>query len=92
MSSDEEAVGRPGRPAGANGSPSPAPSDARNHSGENHSPAGAGGDQIDEDDDADLFGSEGEDGDSVNLEYKLPWEPQDARRTLIDSPAVTTGP
>lgn len=72
MSSDEETVRRPGRPEGANGSPSPAPSDARNDSGaENQSPTRAGGDQMDEDDDADLFGSEGEDGGSVNFEYEI---------------------
>ncbi|KAJ5151843.1 hypothetical protein N7492_010138 [Penicillium capsulatum] len=68
MSSDEEAVRRPGRSAGANGSP--APSDDGNESGtENHSPAGAGGgDQMEEDDDADLFGSEGEEGGLENLD------------------------
>lgn len=61
MSSDEEAVRRPGR----NAAQSPVPSDG------DKSPLGAG-DQMDEDDDADLFGSDGGGSDAGldNDEYE----------------------
>lgn len=58
-SSDEDAVRRPGRGAAPNGRQTPPESDAENN------PL----DQMDEDDDADLFGSDGEDGGLDNLEY-----------------------
>ncbi|KAJ5698434.1 hypothetical protein N7462_000439 [Penicillium macrosclerotiorum] len=60
-SSDEEAVRRPGRGAAQ----SPAPSDAGNDSGAENFGAG---DQMDEDDDADLFGSDGSDGGFDNVD------------------------
>lgn len=66
-SSDEEAVRRPGRGAGANGPQTPAPSGNDSGAG-NNSPFGAGGDQMDEDDDADLFGSDGSEGGLDNVE------------------------
>lgn len=49
MSSDEEDVRRPGR----NAAQSPVPSDGEK------SPFGDNGDRMEEDDDADLFGSDG---------------------------------
>lgn len=68
-SSDEDAVGRPGRGAAPNGIQNLVESDAANDSGvENKSPFGAGADQM-EDDDADLFGSDGSDGGLGNIEY-----------------------
>ncbi|CAL5873507.1 uncharacterized protein PFLUO_LOCUS7787 [Penicillium psychrofluorescens] len=57
-SSDEDAVRRPGRGAAPNGRQTPPESDAENN------PL----DQMDEDDDADLFGSDGEDGGLDNLD------------------------
>lgn len=67
MSSDEEAVRRSGRATSANGLQSPAPSD--NDSGPGgQSPHGAD-DQMDEDNDADLFGSDGSEGGFDNIEY-----------------------
>lgn len=63
--SDEEAVRRPGR-AGASHQ-SPAPSD--NDSGADNKDL-FGDDQMDEDNDADLFGSDGEDGGADN-EYGI---------------------
>ncbi|KAJ6103147.1 hypothetical protein N7486_005574 [Penicillium sp. IBT 16267x] len=62
-SSDEEAVRRPGR---SNGVQSPAHSDAHDSGDENKSPYGAGNDNLDEDDDADLFGSDGDDNGVEN--------------------------
>ncbi|KAJ5086345.1 hypothetical protein NUU61_007652 [Penicillium alfredii] len=60
MSSDEEAV----RPSGRNDRQSPALSDTGNGSGaENNF-----GDRMDEDDDADLFGSEGSEGGLDNID------------------------
>lgn len=67
MSSDEEAVRRPGR---ANGRQSPVQSGDDSGAG-NKSPFGAGNDQMDEDDDADLFGSEGSEGGLDNIEYGI---------------------
>lgn len=78
-SSDEEAVRRPGRSAGANGPHSPAQNDESG--AENKSPFGAGGNQMDEDDDADLFGSDGSEGGLDNIEYGISSELQDAQST-----------
>lgn len=65
-SSDEEAVRRPGR---SNGVQSPAHSEAHDSGDDNKSPYGAGNDNLDEDDDADLFGSDGDDNGAEN-EYE----------------------
>lgn len=74
MSSDDEGVRRPGRGAGANNLQSPTQSDARNDSGaEDNDPTGAGGGPADEDEDADLFGSDGEEGGLETLEYGIFW-------------------
>ncbi|KAJ5587897.1 uncharacterized protein N7459_003662 [Penicillium hispanicum] len=82
MSSDEEAVRRPGRGTGANGMQSPARSDSQHDSDAgNKSPFGADGDQMDEDNDADLFGSDGEEGGLENLEYATLLELQIAQNT-----------
>lgn len=70
MSSDEEAVRRPGRAMSANGLQSPAPSDRDSDAG-NQSPYGADGNQMDEDNDADLFGSDGSENGVDNIEYVL---------------------
>jgi RNA polymerase-associated protein LEO1 len=59
MSSDEEGVRRPGRA----GNESPAPSDNANESGANNL-----ADLMDEDDNDDLFGSDGE-GGLDDIEY-----------------------
>lgn len=68
-SSDEDAVRRPGRSA-ANGVQSGKDSDAGNDSGaENRSPFGAGVDLMDEDNDTDLFGSDGSQGGLDDIEY-----------------------
>jgi hypothetical protein len=69
-SSDEEAVRRPGRATSANGLQSPAPSDRDSAAG-NQSPYGAAGNQMDEDNDADLFGSDGSEGGLDNIEYVI---------------------
>lgn len=61
-SSDEEAVRRPGRRQ------SPAQNGHDSNPG-NGSPPGAGDDQMDENEDADLFGSDGSDGGLDNVEY-----------------------
>jgi hypothetical protein len=65
MSSDDEGVRRPGR--AGNGPESPAHSNANDSGAENH----AGGNAMDEDDDADLFGSDGEGGlDDIKYAYQ----------------------
>jgi RNA polymerase-associated protein LEO1 len=61
MSSDEEGVRRPGRTSNE----SPAPSDNANDSGANNN---LGADLMDEDDNDDLFGSDGE-GGLDDIEY-----------------------
>lgn len=61
MSSDEEDVRRPGRSTAQ----SPVASDAHNDSGDDN----LGGDNLD-DNDADLFGSDGEDG-GLDDEYDV---------------------
>lgn len=65
-SSDEEAVRRPDRATSANGLQSPAPSD-NDFGAEN----GGDGNQMVEDNDADLFGSEGSEGGFDNIEYVI---------------------
>ncbi|KAJ5761928.1 uncharacterized protein N7511_005310 [Penicillium nucicola] len=61
MSSDDEGVRRPGRTG------SPAHSNANDSGAENHT----GGNPMDEDDDADLFGSDGEGGlDDLNNDHR----------------------
>ena len=62
MSSDDEGVRRPGR--AGNGPGSPTHSNANDSGAENH----AGGNAMDEDDDADLFGSDGE-GELDDIKY-----------------------
>lgn len=69
-SSDEEVVRRPGRATSANGLQSPAPSDNESDAG-NVRTHGVDNDQMDEDDDADLFGSDGSEGGFDNVEYVI---------------------
>lgn len=68
-SSDEEVVRRPGRATSANGLQSPAPSEGGSDAGNVRPPAAD--DQMDEDDDADLFGSDGSEGGFDNTEYVI---------------------
>ena len=70
MSSDEETVRRPGRGVSANGLQNPANNDFHSESDTGDQVSlGADGEQMDEDDDADLFGSDGEEGGLENLKY-----------------------
>lgn len=89
-SSDEEAVRRPGRATGANGLQSPAPSD-QNSSAGNRSP-GDNDDQMNEDDDADLFGSDRSEGGFDNDEYGILQAPLSMRKVLTRRPTGLTAP
>jgi RNA polymerase-associated protein LEO1 len=65
MSSDDEGVRRPGRTG--NGPESPAHSNAIDSGAENYT----GGNAMDDDDDADLFGSDGDGGlDDIKYAYQ----------------------
>lgn len=71
-SSDEDEVRRPGRSSGASGRQSPTDND-HNDLPQNDSPNGMNMENMNgqEDDDADLFGSDGPDGELDSTEYGI---------------------